>query len=136
MTLAANALQAALYARLTGVLGPVPVYDFVPPSAAFPYAVIGELTATPADTKSKDGQEFTVAVHAFAKGAGKKSTSTIVETIHAALHDQPGNLTLTGHHVTVLRVEFTQVLQENAFEGDTDHYYHGVQRVRAVVHNN
>ena len=131
MTLAANALQAAAYARLTSQLGATPVYDFVPQDSAFPYVVVGETTSLAWDTKTADGQEFTVTLHAFTRGAGRKGLNALVEAVRLALHEHP--LAVAGHAVAVLRCEFTQTLQEDGPEGDPGHTYHGVLRFRALL---
>jgi hypothetical protein len=136
MTLAANALQAGIYARLTNQLGASPaVYDFVPQSSAYPYVVIGDVTAGPWDTKTYDGQEFTVTVHAFDKAAGKKSVQTILQNVYAALHHKEANITVTGYHLVLVRCEFSEAFQDPSVEGDTDRYFHGVQRYRCLVKN-
>ena len=132
MTLAANALQSAIFARLTGQLGPTPVYDFVPQDSAFPYVVIGADTSVPADTKTNDGQEFTLTIHVWDKAAGRKSVKTTMEAVYTALHNHP--LAVTGFSTVILRCEYAETMQEQA-EGEGDHYYHGVLRFRAVVRN-
>lgn len=135
MTLAANAFQSAIYTRLASQLGATPIYDFVPQSSSFPYVVIGADTAIPADTKSNDGQEFTSTIHVWGKGAGRKSVKTLMQSVYAALHHQETAITVTGYSLVLIRCEYSETLQEQGAEGDTDHYYHGVMRFRALVKN-
>lgn len=134
MSLAANALQAAIYARLVSQLGPVPVYDHVPQDSAFPYVMIGADTAIPWDTKTTDGQEFTCTIHAWdALKAGRKSVKTIMQDVYTALHHQQANLAVAGFTLILIRCEYTETIQETAEEGSPDHYYHGIMRFRALV---
>lgn len=135
-----NALQAGLYARLSGyaaltaLIGGNKVYDFVPESAQPPYVVIGDDTATDWDTKSKHGWEFTVTVHCWDfERAGRKSVKAILGAIFDALHQQEANVTVTGYALVQIRREFQQTFQETAVEGASDRFWHGVARYRAVV---
>jgi hypothetical protein len=135
-----NALQAALYTRLTGysalttALGGSKVYDHVPQGQSAPYVVIGDDTLSEGDTKSKDGWECTVTIHVwdFAK-AGRKSVKALLSHIHDALHQQEASITVTGFSLVQIRREFQQTFQESGIEGENDHYYHGVARYRAVI---
>lgn len=134
-----NALQAGIYARLTGfaalaALVSTRVYDFVPENAAAPYVVIGDDTATDWDTKSKAGWEFTVTIHCWDfEKAGRKSVKSILSAVHDALHQQQSTITVTGFTLVQIRREFQQTFQETAVEGANDRYWHGVARYRAVV---
>jgi hypothetical protein len=136
-----NALQAGIYTRLnnfaalTAVIGSNQVYDFVPESAQPPYVVIGDDTATDWDTKSKHGWEFTVTLHCWSfETAGRKQVKTILSHVHDALHQQEANITVSGFTLVQIRREFQQTFQETAAEGQSDRYWHGVARYRAVVH--
>jgi hypothetical protein len=134
-----NALQAGIYTRLTGfatltALVSTRVYDFVPESAAAPYVVIGDDTATDWDTKDTQGWEFTVTIHCWDfEKAGRKSVKTILSAIHDALHQQESNITVSGFNLVQIRREFQQTFQETAVEGQNDRYWHGVARYRAIV---
>ena len=133
MTLAANALQKAVYARLTASLGGVAVYDHAPQNAAFPYVLIGDDTAVTWDTKTRDGQEYTLTIHCWdAPKAGRKSVKAVAAQIYAALHRQEDSIPVTGYRLVLLIWEFMDTFQEPA-EGDADRYYHGVLRFRALV---
>jgi hypothetical protein len=135
-----NALQAGLYARLTGyaslttALGGSKVYDHVPATAAAPYVVIGEDTLIDWDTKSKAGWECTVTIHVWDyEKNGRKSVKTLLSHIHDALHQQEANITVTSFSLVQIRREFQQTIQETAIEGENDRYYHGIARYRAII---
>lgn len=135
-----NALQAAIYTRLNGfaaltsAIGANKVFDFVPESAAPPYVVIGEDTATDGDTKDRHGWEFTVTIHCWSfEAAGRKQVKTILSHVFDALHQQEDSVTVTGFVLVQIRREFQQTLQETGVEGQGDRYWHGVARYRAVV---
>lgn len=134
-----NALQAAIFARLTGyaplttALGGSKVYDNVPQGTAGPYVVIGDDTLAEWDTKSRSGWDCTLTLHCwdFAR-AGRKSVKTLLSLIHDALHRQESSITVAGFSLVILQREFQQTFQETA-EGDTAAYYHGVARYRAYL---
>ncbi len=135
-----NALQAALYTRLTGyaplaaLLGANQVFDHVPQGVSAPYVVIGADTMTDGDTKTQAGWDCTVTVHCWDfERAGRKSVKAILSALYDALHQQEGGITVTGFTLVNFRFEFEETFQETAVEGDTDRYYHGVQRYRAFV---
>jgi hypothetical protein len=134
MSLAANEMQKAIYTRLTAALGASPVvYDYVPQDAAYPYVVIGADTSIPWDTKTNDGQEFTCTIHAWTKNSGRRPLKTIMQNIYAALHHQEPLLTMTGFTCVQMRCEYSETIQDQSPEGDTDRYYHGIMRFRALI---
>jgi hypothetical protein len=133
MSLALNELQKAIYTRLNSQLSPTSVYDHVPQNSTYPYVVIGEILSVPWDTKTADGQEFSVTVHVWDKGAGKKSVNLKMESVYTALHQQESNLSPSGFTVILIRCDYIAVFQETGEATDQDHYYHGVMRFRAIV---
>lgn len=134
MTLAANAIQSAIYRRLKAEVAPVPVFDHIPQDSAFPYAVIGADTAIPWDVKGADGQEFTCTIHAWdAIRAGRKSVKSILQAIYDALHHKEEQIAVEGFALSLMRCEYSETFQETAEEGSPDKYYHGVMRFRALV---
>jgi hypothetical protein len=140
MTYPANALQKAVYDRLTGyspltaALGGSKVYDFVPESAAPPYVVIGDDTDADWSTKTWAGWECTVTIHAWDyEAAGRKSVKTLLGHLYDALHEQEAGLSVSGFTLVQIRYEFAQTFQETAADGAPDRYYHGVMRFRAVI---
>ena len=135
-----NALQAGIYARLTGysalttALGGAKIYDHVPQNTTFPYVMIGDDTAIEDDTKSHEGWEVTMTLHAWDyAAAGRKSVKAILGHLYDALHRQEASVTVTGFQMVLLNVEFIETFQESATEGASDRYYHGVMRVRAII---
>lgn len=135
-----NALQAGIYTRLTGysalttALGGSYIYDHVPQSQAAPYVVIGEDTTIEADTKTYNGWDFTITIHCWDyEKAGRKSVKTLMGHIYDALHKAEGSVTVSGFTLVFLHCDFQQSFQETAVEGAGDHYYHGVQRFRALI---
>lgn len=135
-----NALQAAIYTRLTGftalttALGGQRIYDHVPQGVSAPYVLIGDDTLVDDDTKSKAGWEGTITLHVWDyQKAGRKSVKALLSHIHDALHQQEANITVTGFSLVQIRREFQQTIQEPGIEGENDHYYHGIARYRAVI---
>ena len=141
MTTPSNALQVAIYARLKGfsaltslLKAPTSVFDFVPESAKPPFVVIGDDTAIDWSSKSGNGWEATLTIHAwdFEKG-GRKSVKAILGAIYDALHRQEASIAISGFTLVEIAFEFEQTFQEAAAEGQGDRYYHGVQRYRALI---
>lgn len=135
-----NALQAGVWNRLTGytalttVLGGAKVYDHVPQGTAAPYVLIGDDTINEADTATYNGWEVTLTIHCWDfEKAGRKSIKTLMGHIYDALHKQESNVTVYGFSLAYLRCEFQDSFQDAQVEGATDHYYHGVQRFRALI---
>lgn len=135
-----NALQAAIYTRLTNfsaltaALGDNNIFDFVQPDQNPPYVVIGEDTLTDDSTKTEGHWDCTVTIHVWDyEKAGRKSVKTLLSHIHDALHRQEVNISVSGYGLTEIRLEFQQVIQETGVEGEGDHYYHGIARYRAHI---
>lgn len=140
MSTPSNALQKAIYQRLTGyapltaLIGSSQVFDFVPEDAQPPYVLIGDDTAIDWGSKSADGWETTLTIHAWDfEKAGRKSVKAILSAIYDALHRQEASVTVTGFTLVQLRWEFEQTFQDASAEGQSDRYYHGVQRYRALI---
>lgn len=136
-----NALQAGIYARLNGyaplvaLIGANKVYDFVPERAQPPYVLIGEDTLVDNDSKSNPGWDATLTIHCWDyERAGRKSVKAILSAIHDALHWQTTNITVAGYQLVHINREFQDTIQETAGEGQTDRYWHGVARYRALIH--
>ena len=115
-----------MFARLTAELSGTPVYDAVPQDSTYPYVVIGEDTALAWDTKDTDGHEFTITVHVWTRGKGRKAAKDLMEQVYDALHHQQ----LAGVGLVVLRCEYAETTPD---EDDTGTYYHGVLRFRALT---
>jgi hypothetical protein len=136
-----NALQAAIYQRLTGyaplttALGGQKVYDFVTPKLVAPYVVIGEDTLGDFSTKTNNGWEATLTLHVWDfEKAGRKSVKALLSHIFDALHRQEAAVTVAGFSLVELTWDgFAATFQETGIEGENDHYYHGVTRFRALL---
>ncbi len=140
MAMPLNALQAGIYNRLTGysalttALGGTKIYDHVPQDEEAPYVVIGEDTTVDEGAKTSNGWECTITIHCWDfEKAGRKSVKTLMSHIYDALHRSESDITVSGFALVYLYCDFTQTFQETAIEGAGDHYYHGVQRFRALV---
>ena len=53
------------------------VFDDVPPSASYPYIVLGEETAVDFSVKDIQGGDFTVNIHVWSQYKGSKETKQI-----------------------------------------------------------
>lgn len=139
---AAFNIQQAIFTKLDGTaaltnqlavsaLNPLKkgIYDSVPQPAkpelktVFPYVVLGEDTAIPADTDDADARETTFTIHTFSRYNGDKELRNVMDAVKAALHD--ATLTITGERFVFCYWEFTSTALEP--DGLTRH---GVQRFR------
>lgn len=135
-----NPLQAGVYTRLsaysalTALIGSGRVFDYVPENATPPYVVIGDDTSIDWGTKTTDGWEATLTVHAWDfEKAGRKSVKAILSAVYDALHRQEASVTVSGFNLIQIRHEFETTYQDASEEGQNDRYYHGVQRYRALI---
>ena len=135
-----NALQAGIYARLAGyapltaALGGQKVFDHVPAKFPPPYVRIGEDTLSEFDTKTEEGWDCTITIHAWDfEKAGRKSVKELLSHIFDALHRQELNMAVAGFTLVEIRREFHDTFQEVGIEGSSDHYYHGVARYRVML---
>jgi len=140
MSFPLNALQVGIHTRLIGysalttALGGSFVYDHVPQGSNAPIVVIGDDTTVDFDTKSNNGWDFTITIHTWDfEKAGRKSIKTLMGHVYDALHHAESSITITGFSLVQIFQEFSQTFQETASEGASDHYYHGVQRFRALI---
>ena len=140
MTSPSNAFQAGIYARLTSyapltALVGTKIYDHVPQDETAPYVVIGDHTATDWSTKTRNGWEYTVTIHAWDfERAGRKSVNAILSAIYDALHQAEGAITVAGFDLIQLHFDNeVPAYPEPGTEGAGDHYYHGVIRFRALL---
>lgn len=139
---AAFNIQTAVFTKLDGTAaltsqladhafaaGKKAIYDSVPQptkpelKTAFPYVVVGDETAEPADTDDADARETVIDIHTFTRYKGKKELKNIMDAIKAALHD--ASLTVTGEKFVFCYWEFSTTALEP--DGVT---HHGVQRFR------
>ena len=139
MSTPSNALQAAIYTRLTNftaltALVGSNIYDFVPEEAQPPFVVIGDDTAIDWSTKTVNGWQATLTVHSWDfEAAGRKSVKSILSAIYDALNRQEDSITVTGFNLIMIFCEFEHTMQDTAVEGQSDRYYHGIQRYRVLI---
>tara|TARA_R110000803_G_scaffold198432_1_gene262171 strand:+ start:249 stop:653 length:405 start_codon:yes stop_codon:yes gene_type:complete len=125
-----KAIFTALSGNTTGLSGAnVSIFDDVPEGTAYPYVVIGEETAAENSTKTLDGQEYTLTIHAWSQYRGRREIKEIMQSVYQNLHNT--DITVSGASLVNLRQEFSTTLAEN--DGITRH---GVMRFRAVVFDN
>ena len=134
MSLHSWELQKAIFTALNGNVSGignanVPVYDDVPEGSVYPYVVIGEETAINNDTKTLDGVEHTLTLHAWSQYRGRREIKEIMQSVYEKLHNTA--ITVTGASLVNIRQEFSNTLEEQ--DGITRH---GVMRFRAVVFDN
>jgi hypothetical protein len=127
-------LQKAIYSTLdgsvTGIDGAnTPVYDDVPEDTAYPYVILGEETTANNGSKTLDGVEHTLTIHAWSQYRGRREIKEIMESVYSLLHEAA--ITVSGASLVNIRQEFSTTLAEN--DGITRH---GVMRFRAVVFDN
>ena len=134
-----NALQAGIYARLTSyapltALVGQNVFDFVPGEAQPPFVKIGDDTAVDWSTMTNNGWQATLTIHCWDfEKAGRKSVKAIMSAIYDALHRQEASITVSGFSLVLLQSEFETSFQDTSEVGQADHFYHGVQRFRALI---
>lgn len=126
------ALQQAIYSALTGAsavtaLVSTRIYDHIPQDSVLPYLVIGDATTLPADTKTTDGAEHTVTIHAWDDvHRGSKTIKQIMDAVVGALDHV--TLTVTGFTFVQSNLEFS-----NTFTDADGLTRHGVQRFRVLL---
>ncbi|WP_431888735.1 DUF3168 domain-containing protein [Nocardiopsis alba] len=111
---ALDAVQAALYARLTGdaelmalVSG---VYDDVAEGTPYPYVALGESMETPDNTHDGKGRSTVVTLHVWSRYAGFTEATRIAGRLVELLDERPLNVTGRTHIST--RFEFSQTLRD------------------------
>ena len=134
MSLHSWELQKAIFTTLSGnVQGisavNVPVFDDVPEGTEYPYVVIGEETAANNGTKTLDGIEHTLTIHAWSRYRGRREIKEIMQSVYENLHNT--DISVSGASLVNIRQEFNTTLAET--DGITRH---GVMRFRAVVFDN
>lgn len=121
-------LQAAVVSRLdadTQIQGLVDgVYDEIPKKAKLPFIQIGDDTVNPYDTKTTNGEDITLTIHAWSGGPGKTEAKSIMRHILRVMTAEP--LGLTGFKVEGIKREFLEVFSDGRA-------YHGVCRFRVYV---
>tara|TARA_R110001592_G_scaffold335837_1_gene620845 strand:+ start:526 stop:1263 length:738 start_codon:yes stop_codon:yes gene_type:complete len=107
----------------------VSVFDDVPEDTSYPYVVIGEETTSNNGTKTKDGLEHTLTIHAWSQYRGRREIKEIMQSVYENLHNTA--ISVIGASLVNIRQEFSTTLAET--DGITRH---GVMRFRVVVYDN
>ena len=107
----------------------VSVFDDVPENTAYPYVVIGEETTSNNGTKTKDGLEHTLTIHAWSQYRGRREIKEIMKSVYENLHNTA--ISVTGASLVNIRQEFSTTLAET--DGITRH---GVMRFRVIIFDN
>lgn len=109
-----QALQAALYSRLSGdtALGAMisGVYDYVPDHTNYPYVTLGDATSRDWSTTTTAGADTQCMLHVYSRSGGRKEALLIMERLHLLLHGVA--LTISGHHCVSLRHNASSVQLE------------------------
>lgn len=132
MTAPAAELQKAIFAALAddaalvALLGGARIFDRAPSNVAFPYITFGRTSIYDWSTGTETGTEQLFTLHVWSKAKGKKETLDIMELARARLDD--ASLTLEGHHLVNLRLEFAEARHD-----DNLSVHHGLLRFRAVT---
>ena len=134
MSLHSWELQKSIFTNLNGNINGidgenVSVFDDVPEGTPYPYIVIGEETAANNGTKTLDGIEHTLTIHAWSQYRGRREIKEIMQSIYENLHNT--DISIAGASLVNIRQEFNTTLSET--DGITRH---GVMRFRAVVFDN
>lgn len=125
-----KAIFAALNGSVTGMDGAnVPIFDDVPEGTEYPYVVIGEETSANNGTKSLDGLEHTLTIHAWSRYRGRREIKEIMQSVYENLHNAA--ISVTGASLVNIRQEFNTTLAET--DGITRH---GVMRFRVAMFDN
>lgn len=113
-------VQAAVHTRLreaTGLTsllaaGAESVLDHVPPDTAFPYIVLGDISARPHDTQAGFGRDILLTVYTYSRKSGMKETKEIMAAVFDALHD--GGFSVANHDLILCReVSLTAALEND-----------------------
>lgn len=113
-------LQKAIYAALTAAspltsllaAGSSSIYDHVPAQSAYPYVVIGDMTASPHAAVGMEGRDALCDILVFSRAAGYREVKVIMAATAAALDD--ATLVLDGHDVVLCRLTASEVAPEDA----------------------
>lgn len=111
-----DAVQAAVYARLTGdatlvtLLGSGGVYDEAPQPIVYPWVQLGESTVTKDAVFNRDGRNALGRIHVWSRYAGSKECADILARMGDLLDDYA--LVVSGATVESCEVEQTQIIRD------------------------
>lgn len=123
MNLPSRLLQVAYYSALNGNVSyggsAVPVYDMVPPTANYPFIVLGSQNVIESNFNSDKRITEVVfdvdVVTGFEAGGGKSQAYDISDTVIGLIRKTPGQyLSLSGFVMVTAVLESTVTLQEQS----------------------
>lgn len=129
---AGNALQAAVFARLSGdaalvaTLGDGGIHDRLLEGAKHPYLRLAGIESRDWSTASEPGEEHAMTIEARGPEGGNLAVQELAGRVLALLHD--AGLPLAGHHLVNLRHEATRTARDGDVRGHV-----AVMRFRAVT---
>lgn len=106
-------LQAAIVAALKTASPAIAggrVYDSVPPSATFPYIVVGTGQSLPNRADCYDGTESFIDIDVWSRAVGFPEAKGIADRIRAVLDDAA--LSVTGHTLELLSFQGSQFIRD------------------------
>lgn len=114
MSVAAWALQTAVYARLNGdatLMGLVSgVYDEVPAAVGMPYLTLGETVEIPDDAHDRQGLESTLTLHIWSRYRGFAEAVEVLAACDRLLDRAP--LTVDGFTDVSVAHEWHQTMRD------------------------
>lgn len=116
--------QQAVYEALTAAPATYPAHDAVPQGAAYPYFVIGEITALPDEELAAASADASFQIHAWSKQAGKKQVHEMLAFARARLDGQD-----IGGGAWACSEDFNEVFEDRSSTASS-RLYHGVARYR------
>ena len=119
-----NTIQKRVYEILSAGLSQ-PVYDYVPPDAALPYAEIGDDITTDLSDKGGDLRAVLLTVHCWSAARGRKEIRQMAEAVRGLLHDV--DLGLDGVTAVV------RCVQSQTFRDPDGLTHHGTVEFRVLV---
>lgn len=129
---AANAVQAAVFARLSGdaalvaALGDGGIHDRLLERADHPYVRLAGIESSDWSTASEPGEEHAMTIEVRGGEGGNRVVQDIAGRVRALLHD--ADLSLAGHHLVNLRHEGTRTVRDGEARGHV-----AAMRFRAVT---
>lgn len=117
-------VQTAIYAALAASPATYPVHDAVPQGTAYPYLVIGEVTALPDEELEAASVDASFTLHAWSRHAGKKQAHAMLEFARARLDNVD-----IGGGAWACSEDFAEVMEDQTSTA-ASRLYHGVARYR------
>ncbi len=123
-----RAAYQALMADITlsALLGGERLYDHVPQTSAFPYAVVDQMRINDWSTGTERGSEHVLMLHIWSRYDGKREAYEIADAIRNVLDD--AELTLDDNRLINLTHQYSDLKRDE--DGET---YHAVMRFRAIT---